>query len=178
MCLKKIHTSIHVCGNWTLINGVVPIWLYIRRLCLPMGCSASIAPLHQHEDSDHIGVRILDSRQRRIVEETWRQLQPERVNIGKQVFLNAFENDPRIKTVFKLESARGDSLLTNADFQTQSTRCVDVIGFVVDNVDCLNTICEPYLLRIGGIHAAMAGFSVDYIDEFGVVFCMAENTQE
>ena len=24
VCLK---TSIHVCGNWTLINGVVPIWL-------------------------------------------------------------------------------------------------------------------------------------------------------
>ena len=135
-------------------------------LCLQMGCSASIAPLQQHEDIDHLGIQILDSRQRRIVQETWRQLQPERVNIGKQVFLNAFENDPRIKTAFKLESAWGDSLLTNADFQTQSTRFVDVLGFVVDNVDCLHTICEQYLLRIGGIHSAMDGFSVEYIDEF------------
>ena len=131
-----------------------------------MGCSSSIAPLQQREDSDHLGVRILDSRQRRIVQETWRQLQPERVNIGKQVFLNVFENEPRVKTTFKLESAWGDDLLSNADFQTQSSRFVDVIGFVVDNVDSLHTKCEPYLMRIGGIHTEMAGFSAQYIDEF------------
>ena len=130
-----------------------------------MGCSSSIAP-HQQQDSDHVGVQILDAKQRRILQETWRLLLPERVNIGKQVFLRVFETEPRIKTVFELESEWGDNLLTNSDFQKQSTRFIDTVGYMVENVEYFQSKCGPYMLHVGDFHAHRSGFLAQYFGDF------------
>ena len=120
----------------------------------------------QQENEESPGTTVLDSQQRQIVQDTWLQLQPQRANIGKQVFLRIFEVEPRVKTAFKLGSTWGDSLINNTTFQKHATRFVDTIGYVVDNVDHLQTEGDPYVLAIGADHRDRDGFSVRYFDVF------------
>lgn len=118
----------------------------------------------QHEASPC--TPILDSKQRQMVQDTWLQLQPQRANIGKQVFLRIFEVEPLVKKAFKLSTTWGDELINNTTFQKHATRFVDTIGYVVNNVDHLQTEGDPYVLAIGADHRDRAGFSVRYFDVF------------
>ncbi|KAI0243185.1 hypothetical protein LSAT2_026205, partial [Lamellibrachia satsuma] len=120
----------------------------------------------QQQDEEHTANPTLDSNQRQLIQETWRQLQPHCATIGKQVFLRIFEVEPCVKAAFNLGSTWGDSLINNPTFQKHASRFVDTIAYVVDNVDCLQTEGDPYVKSIGADHTDRAGFSVQYFDVF------------
>ena len=108
----------------------------------------------------------LDSRQRQLIQDTWRQLQAHPTNVGKQVFLRIFEVEPRVKTAFGLGSTWGDALINNASFQQHADMFVHSIGCLVDSLESVRTVADPFLMAIGADHTERPGFSVQYFDVF------------
>ena len=136
-----------------------------------MGCGTSVLSqqevhrgltqqLQEIQTPDH----ILDSKQRQIIRETWRQLQSQSSNIGKRLCLRLFEKDPHVKTTLNLSSAWGDELIYNETFMKAAASLIESIGFAAINVDFLETKVGPYIMARGATHVDRDGFSEQFFD--------------
>ena len=142
-----------------------------------MGCSSSVAPKHpatvvvtsepskQHHDEQNQTLDpILDSTQRRLIKDTWRQLLPLRANIGKHVCLRVFEEDPSLKEAITLGSAWGDKLINDDRFQKRAADITEAIVYCVEHVDLLDTKVGPHMMVVGASRVHMEGFTVRHFE--------------
>ena len=67
---------------------------------------------------------------------------------------------------YSLTGLDGNELLKDQNFKRQASRCMQVLGAVVDNIDELQTTMGPVLLELGKLHYTFDGFLQKYWNVF------------
>lgn len=135
-----------------------------------MGCTSSIVTVSKLKLSPETPVSKsciadeISNEDKRIVKKTWKYLSTDIVELGVKVFLNLFAVNPATKRVFPFHDLDGDDLLMNIRFKGHSTRLMQTLQTVIDNIDALETTAKPLLVEIGKQHYAFQGFHKVYWD--------------
>lgn len=124
----------------------------------------STSCLPQHE--------FLSNFERILVRQSWTRLSRDPVTNGVRVFLRIFELAPSIGLAFQTTidgvSTRPVAQLVNDQlFRHHATRFMRAVDAVMNNLDALDVIVVPNLVRLGRFHAAsVSHFDTVYLDVF------------
>ena len=138
-----------------------------------MGCgvSASVAPEKTKPPCyDHLNEETFNLHQRRLVLRTWRYLAVDIPGHGSIVFLRVFQLQPAVKALFPCRDVPDDQLTSDPNFKGHSTRFMQAIGAVMDNIEDPERTLNEILLSMGRQHCYYKGFKVSYFDAFVEAF--------
>ena len=96
---------------------------------------------------------------------TWPILQKDRINVGKQLFLQIFQQSPTIKDIFSFKDCWGDDLLKHPTFASHATNFVTAFDDIVRNIHD-DALVKQVLLQLGRSHAKRRQFSDEYFGIF------------
>ena len=105
--------------------------------------------------------------QKRLIRESWTVMKPEEEDIGKMLFLELFERQPRIKQLFNFRDLEGDQLVSHVMFRVHSMRFMRAIDSTVKQMDALDVSVGNMLYHLGQKHQWIDDFlEADYLPAF------------
>ena len=108
--------------------------------------------------AEHFDDSYFTQRQKQIIQETWQQINCDRVAKGIQIFSKIFQKKPEAKQLFPFRHLEGDELLENSTFRSHARRFMDAIGLTVQHLDALDVSCAPSFVQLGRKHFWIADF--------------------
>lgn len=106
--------------------------------------------------------------QKHILRNSWEYLDCAPVEKGTQIFLKIFASKPQTKKLFPFGNLDDKEMINNPLFRGHAVRFMHAVGSVVKNLDALDLICAPTLVRLGRKHAWIADFISEYLDVFRI----------
>ncbi|XP_061198110.1 cytoglobin-2-like [Saccostrea echinata] len=101
------------------------------------------------------------------IRSTWPILACDMTDIGSKVFLKIFLEEPKLKYIFSsFSDMEENELVHHPLFIDHVTRFMQIIDYLVENLDQEKSDFEQALLMLGAKHATFPGFQVSYLNLF------------
>ena len=97
---------------------------------------------------------------------SWAALEPHASRLSADIFLRIFELRPDVKRFFPFREEVGEALVRNSHFKGHAMRFINAIRMSLSNLDALDLILLPTLVRLGHHHTTIPGFSHDVFEIF------------
>ena len=105
--------------------------------------------------------------EKEMIRESWGLMKKEREAIGRQLFLDLFERQPRIKQLFSFNDLHGEELVSHYMFHVHSMRFMRAIDSTVNQIDALDVSAGNMLHHLGQKHQWIDDFlEADYLPSF------------
>lgn len=132
-----------------------------------MGCSASCASkVGAVNKNDPANIGDFTKREIEVIQRSWKRLSNDLPKRGVAVFTAIFKREPKVKQLFHVDHLEGDALLNNHVFKGHSSRFMQAVGAVVENIEQCDDAVGPLLQDLGARHTGFEGFDMKFYEVF------------
>lgn len=101
-----------------------------------------------------------------LIRNTWDIISPKRREWAVEIFIRIFELSPQTKALFPFRDLGNEALTQHPMFKGHATRFINAVHSTVNNLDALDLVLIPNLVKLGKTHTDIPGFDLSYLNVF------------